>query len=76
MTKYNFGSNYKDNACLLTPLPSFVCFEDRSLISISNVLSRLWANVGVSKAAFSPFITVMNKIRTEELAMKMFYIQF
>lgn len=41
-----------------TPLlASPMCSEQRSFISISSVRSRFCANVGVLKAAFSPFIT-------------------
>jgi hypothetical protein len=62
---------------LLTPLPSFICSENRSLISMSNVLSLFWANVGVLNAAFSPFITIIKKTKKmKDQELKIIFVQW
>jgi hypothetical protein len=48
--------------CILTPLRSLICSPYMSLSSMSKVLIRFWANVGVLNDAFSPLITTKKKI--------------
>lgn len=45
----------------LTILVSAVCSAYKSLMSMSRVLSRFLANVGVSNVAFSPFISLTRR---------------